>query len=66
MVIIVVCLSMEKKSSSLKSIMKIFPTQFCLRSMSNGFGAIESRAVSLKGSVYDFSVDVKHSQLFSF
>ena len=46
--------------------MKIFPTQFCLRSMSNGFGAIESRVVSLKGSVYDFSVDVKHSQLFNF
>ena len=46
--------------------MKIFPTQFCLRSMSNGFGAIESRVVSLKGSVYDFSVGVKHSQLFNF
>ena len=34
-----------------------FPTQFCLGSVSNGFGAIESREVSLNGSVYDFSVD---------
>ena len=30
-----------------------FPTQFCLGSISNGFGATESR----KGKVYDFSVD---------
>ena len=34
-----------------------FSTQFCLRSISNGFDAIESREVSLKGNVYDFSVD---------
>ena len=34
-----------------------FPTQFCLRSISNGFSATESRAVSLNGNVYDFSVD---------
>ena len=34
-----------------------FPTQFCLGSISNGFGATESREVSLKGNVYDFSVD---------
>ena len=35
----------------------IFPTQFCLGSISNGFSATESRKVSLKGNVYDFSVD---------
>ena len=34
-----------------------FPTQFCLGSMSNRFGATESREVSLKGNVFDFSVD---------
>ena len=34
-----------------------FSTQFCLRSISNGFSATESRAVSLNGNVYDFSVD---------
>ena len=32
-----------------------FPTQFCLRSISNGFSATESREVSLNGNVYDFS-----------
>ena len=32
-----------------------FPTQFCLWSVSNGFKAIESREVSLKRNVYDFS-----------
>ena len=30
-----------------------FPTQFCLGSVSNGFGAV-SRKVSLNGKVYDF------------
>ena len=34
-----------------------FPTQFCLRSISNGFNNTESREVSLNGNVYDFSVD---------
>ena len=34
-----------------------FPTQFCLGSMSNGFSALESREVSLKVNVYNFSVD---------
>ena len=34
-----------------------FPTQFYLESISNGFGATESRAVSLKENAYDFSVD---------
>ena len=34
-----------------------FPTQFWLESVSNKFGAIDSREVSLKGNVYNFSVD---------
>ena len=34
-----------------------FPTQFCLRSISNGFIATVSKEVSLNGNVYDFSVD---------
>ena len=34
-----------------------FPTQFCRGSISNGFNATESREVSLKTNVYDFSVD---------
>ena len=33
------------------------PTQFCLRSTSNGLSAIESREVSLNGNAYEFSVD---------
>ena len=34
-----------------------FPTQFCLRSISDGFSATESRDVYLYGNVYGFSVD---------
>ena len=34
-----------------------FRTQFCLANISNGFGTIESIKVSLRGNVYDFSVD---------
>ena len=34
-----------------------FPTHFCLRGVSNGFRATESREGSLNGNVYDFSVD---------
>ena len=34
-----------------------FPTQFCLGSISNKFDAADSRQLSLKGNVYDFSVD---------
>ena len=34
-----------------------FQTQFCPGSIFNGFWATESREVSLKGNVYDFSVD---------
>ena len=34
-----------------------FSTQFCLGSISNKSDAVDSREVSLKGNVYDFSVD---------
>ena len=61
MLIIVVCLLMEKKSLSLELTKKNinFPTQFCLGTISNRFNATESREVSLNGNVYDFSVGNK-------
>ena len=34
-----------------------FLTQFGLRSICNGFGATDSRKVSLKRKAYNFSVD---------
>ena len=34
-----------------------FLTQFCFRSISNGFSATGSRKVSLNRNVYDFSID---------
>ena len=34
-----------------------FSTQFCLRSISNGFTNTESKEVSLNWNVFDFSVD---------
>ena len=34
-----------------------FPSQFCLGSISNKFDYVHSEEVSLKGKVYDFSVD---------
>ena len=54
MVIIVICLLMEKKSFSLKLIIKMLIFQF---SLSSGFGATESREASLKGNEYDLPVD---------
>ena len=38
-----------------------FPTLFCLGSTSNGFGVTDSREVSLKGNVNDFSVNYNAS-----
>ena len=35
----------------------IFPTQFCLGSIFDGFSATQSIEVSLNGNLYDFSVD---------
>ena len=56
---LVVYLFVNKKNFKFKADNKNpnFPTQFCLRSISNGFSATESREVSLNGNVYDFSVD---------
>ena len=52
---LIVCLSMENKSLSLKSTIKtLIFQQFCLRSISNGFIDFESRELSLNGNVYDF------------
>ena len=53
------CLLTEKKSISLKLIIKKinFQTQFCLESISNKFDTVEFREVSFKGNVYGFSVD---------
>ena len=34
-----------------------FPTQFCLRSIANGFRAVETKEISLNKNAYDFSVD---------
>ena len=34
-----------------------FPTQFCLGSISHKFAHMDCRERSLKGNVYDFSVD---------
>ena len=59
MVIIVVRLLMGKKILKFKVDNKnvYFPTRFCLGSISDGFSTTESREVSLKGNVYNSSVD---------
>ena len=38
-------------------------TQFCLGSISNGFGAINSREVSLKVNVFDFFFSVDYNAI---
>ena len=50
---------MEKKSLILKLIKKTltFQLKFCLGTISTGFSATKFREVSLRGNVYDFSVD---------
>ena len=59
MLVIVIYLLMENKSLSLKPTIKMLasPTQFYLKSISNGFSASESRGISLNENVYDFPVD---------
>lgn len=42
-----------------------FPTQFCLGSICNKFCAFDSRDVSLKGNVYDLTVDYNSTDKFS-
>ena len=61
MVIIVISLLREKKISNFKTDNKntIFPTQLCRGSISETFDYVESKWVSFKGTVYDFSVDYK-------
>ena len=56
MLIIVICLSMETKSLSLKPTKKKdnFLTQFYLDSISNGISAFGSTEVSLNGNVMIF------------
>ena len=50
---------MEKKRLKLiiKLIIKVSQIQFCLGNISNGFGAFDSREVSLRENVYDFPFD---------
>ena len=57
MVIIVICLLMEKKYLNLKSTVNVLTTQFCLESVSNGSSTTESTEVSVNGDMYNFSVD---------
>ena len=59
MLMIVICLLMEKKSLNLTLTIKMltFQLKFFLGSICNGFSATEFREVSLNGNVYDFSVD---------
>ena len=56
MVIIVICLLMEKKFKANNKNVN-FPTWICLGSTFHGYTATESRDVSLNGNVYDFSVE---------
>ena len=58
MLIIVICLLMEKKIKFEVDNENVnFPTELCLVRISNGFSATESREVSLNGNACDFSVD---------
>ena len=59
MLIIVVSLLMEKKIKANNKNVN-FPTQFCLRSISNRFSATDFREVSLNGNEYYFSVDYNY------
>ena len=47
----------EKKSISLKLIIKKYPTKLCLGSISNKFDTIGSKGVLLEGNKYDFPVN---------
>ena len=59
MMIIVICLLMERKSLNLEIKMLIFQLNFVLEVflMDLVLLSLESREVSLNGNVYDFSVD---------
>ena len=53
MMALVVCLLTEKFKADNKNVN--VPTQFCVKSVSENFDAIDCRLVSLKGNVYDLS-----------
>ena len=57
-VIIVICL-LTKKKFKVNNKNVNFPTQFFQRSISKKFSASDSKEVSSKGNVLDFSVDHK-------
>ena len=58
MVIIVICLLVEKKSTSLKLTVKMLASLLSfVMEASNDFGLIYSKDISLKGHVSDCSVD---------
>ena len=61
MVKIVTCLFMGKKIYKFKANNKSanFPTQFCLGSISNKFGTINSRKVPLEGNLNNFTVNYR-------
>ena len=60
MLIIVVSLLMKKKKIKANNKNVNFPTQFCLRSISNRFSATDFREVFLNGNEYYFSVDYNY------
>ena len=64
MVIIVICLLMEKRFIKDDNKTVNFPTQFRRGSISNRFGANESREVSLKGNFNYNAID--KSEMFPF
>ena len=52
MMALVICLLTEKFKADNKNVN--VPTQFCVKSVSENFDAIDCRLVSLKGNVYIF------------
>ena len=55
--IIIICLLIEKRKFEADNNDINFRAQFCFGSISNRSVSTESREVSLNGNVYDFSVD---------
>ena len=64
MIIIVICLLLEKRFIKADNKTVNFPTQFRRGSTSNRFGANESRKVSLKGNFNYSAID--RSEMFPF
>ena len=57
MVIIVICLFTGKKMFKAKNKNVNFLSKFSLGNISNKFDYVKSEEVSLKGNVYDFSIE---------